>query len=424
MIKPAGTPGGNQGKKPEMTASFNRPNHLRFPNFAAAIAFFLFLSGMTLPVPAQEAAPSQEREWRLLDGKTFLGTFENFDAGSNTVRILVQGKRYELRAADLSSEDREYLRSLTPEPAVEAEPEPETPNVEFAVTVNEDFNTPGTHPGQRRIMTVNGVEFRFCWCPPGTFMMGSPEDEENHENFETLHEVTLTRGFWILESEVTQQFWRLVTGRTVKDELRLHQPNVGGVFEVDVIKKVDRLGFGNDYPVYFISWTEAADFCAALSEKSGLAVALPTEAQWEYACRAGTQGPFATTEIEETVLDSSGQETTRVTMTDPVDLCWFIQNSKDGIQPVKERQPNAWGIYDMHGNVAEMCADKYSKDYYAVSPPEDPEGPNRGEYRVNRGGCWYSYLKFCRSASRFRNAEDYRYDDLGFRIVINPAPRK
>ena len=397
-----------------------------FRIFPAAIIPLFLLFGLASPAAAQETAPTGEREWRLIDGNRISGTFESFDAGSKTVRIRASEKEYELRINDFSSEDREYLRTLTAasEPAPEVTPEPLEKPVEINVVTSENFNTPGTHAGQRRSMTVNGVEFRFCWCPPGTFKMGSPEDEENHENFETLHEVTLTRGFWILESEVTQQFWRLVTGRTVKDELRLHQPNVGGVFEVDEIKKVDRLGYGNDYPVYFISWTEANEFCAVLSEKSGLSVSLPTEAQWEYACRAGTLGPFATTQIEEVSLDSSGRETTRVTMTDPVDLCWFIQNSKDGVQPVKSRQPNAWGIYDMHGNVAEMCADKYSKDYYAVSPAQDPAGPRSGEYRVNRGGCWFSYLKFCRSASRYRNSEDYRYDDLGFRIVVNPAPQK
>lgn len=408
-----------------MTTSSKRPNDNGILKIAVAIVFFLFLAGIAIPLSAQDGASPQEREWQLIDGNKLLGSLETFDAVSNTVRIQTREKKYELRAEDLSSEDREYLHSRTPEPdpAVEAAPEePEIQNVDFTVATTEDFNTPGTQPGQRRNLTVNGVEFRFCWCPPGTFQMGSPEDEKDHENFETLHEVTLTRGFWILESEVTQQFWRLVTGRTVKDELRLHQPNVGGVFEIDEIKKVDRLGFGNDFPVYFISWIEANEFCTTLSEKSGLEIALPTEAQWEYACRAGTLGPFATTQIEEVTLDSSGQETTRVTMTDPVDLCWFIQNSKDGVQPVKERQPNAWGIYDMHGNVAEMCADKYSKDYYTVSPPEDPKGPRSGEYRVNRGGCWFSYLKFCRSASRYRNAEDYRYNNLGFRIVINPAP--
>ena len=408
-----------------MRVHSNRATTPRNLIFTSAVLSFLFLSGAALSVWSQEGAGSKEREWQLIDGKKFLGTFENFDAATNTVRIQTREKRYELRVGDFAPVDREYLRSLTAEPeSAAAAAESEEQPVEFTVTANEDFNIPGTHPGQRRTMSVNGNEFRFCWCPPGTFMMGSPEDEENHENFETLHEVTLTRGFWILESEVTQLLWRLVTGRTVKDELRLHQPNVGGVFEVDEIKKVDRLGYGNNYPVYFISWTEATEFCAALSEKSGLDVGLPTEAQWEYACRAGTLGPFATTQIEEISLDSSGQETTRVTMTDPVDLCWHIQNSKDGIQPVKERQPNAWGIYDMHGNVAEMCSDLYSKDYYAVSPAKDPKGARTGEYRVNRGGCWYSYLKFCRSASRYRNSEDYRYNDLGFRIVINPRPGK
>ncbi|MGI5832419.1 MAG: formylglycine-generating enzyme family protein [Thermoguttaceae bacterium] len=290
----------------------------------------------------------------------------------------------------------------------------------MTVVMNDDFNKPGVAPGDHRSMVVNGVEYRFCWCPPGTFMMGSAEDEKDHENFETLHEVTLTRGFWLLETEVTQLLWRSVTGRTVKDELRLYQPNVGGVFEPDEIKRVDRLGYGSSYPIYFISWNEATDFCRILSEKTGLNIQLPTEAQWEYACRAGTLGPFAVTQVSEVTLNAEGVTTTRLSMTDPADMCWYNENSNAGVQEVKQRVPNAWGLYDMHGNVWEMCADRYSKDYYSRSPATDPTGSTSGEYRVNRGGSWFSYLKFCRSACRYRNAEDYRYNNLGFRIAINP----
>ena len=137
-------------------------------------------------------------------------------------------------------------------------------------------------------------------------------------------------------------------------------------------------------------------------------------------CRAGSIGPFAVTQVEETSLDANGIESTRLSMIDPADMCWYFDNSKNGVQPVKQREPNAWKLYDMHGNLWEMCADRYSKDYYAVSPGTDPQGPQTGEYRVNRGGCWFSYLKFCRSACRYRNAEDYRYKNLGFRIAINP----
>ncbi|MBQ3387886.1 MAG: SUMF1/EgtB/PvdO family nonheme iron enzyme [Thermoguttaceae bacterium] len=386
--------------------------------FFAVTLIFLSLI-LVRGIAAQQTPAAEERSWLLLNGNQIRGVYEPLE-GDDTVRIRAGQKIYELNLADLAPEDQEYVKSLTP-----ASPEPEVPEPAaelpvFTAVSHEDFNLPGREPGDHRSLLINGIEFRFCWCPPGTFMMGSPENEQDHENYETLHEVTLTRGFWLLETEVTQQLWQLVTGRTIKDELTLYQPNVGGVFEPDEIGNIEKTGFGNTYPIYFISWKEAEEFCRILSEKTGLSVALPTEAQWEYACRAGSIGPFAVTQVEETSLDANGIESTRLSMIDPADMCWYFDNSKNGVQPVKQREPNAWKLYDMHGNLWEMCADRYSKDYYAVSPGTDPQGPQTGEYRVNRGGCWFSYLKFCRSACRYRNAEDYRYKNLGFRIAINP----
>ena len=387
--------------------------------FVAVLICFIFSFVGEATVSFLQAQEAEERLWHLVNGNQISGVFESLQE-DGVVQIRAGQKIYELNLADLLLEDQDVIRKFTV-PDTEPEETPaEAAPPEISVVSNEDFNSPGREAGEHRSLIINGIEFYFCWCPPGTFMMGSPESEQDHENYETLHEVTLTRGFWLLETEVTQQLWKLVTGRTIKDELVLYQPNVGGVFVPDEISKVDQTGYGDTYPVYFISWKDATEFCRILSEKSGLKIELPTEAQWEYACRAGSIGPFAVTQVEETALDANGIESTRLSMTNPTDMCWCFENSKNGVQPVKQREPNAWKLYDMHGNLWEMCADRYSKDYYSVSPAADPQGPHKGEYRVNRGGSWFSYLKFCRSACRFRNAEDYRYKNLGFRIAVNP----
>ncbi|MBQ4142723.1 MAG: formylglycine-generating enzyme family protein, partial [Thermoguttaceae bacterium] len=128
---------------------------------------------------------------------------------------------------------------------------------------------------------------------------------------------------------------------------------------------------------------------------------LPTEAQWEYACRAGTTGAYAG---------------------DLGEMGWY-GSSGGGTHPVGQKKPNAWGLYDMHGNVWEWCQDWYGS--YTTSPTSDPTGPNSGSYRVFRGGSWYSGAQFCRSAYRDWSAPDFRYVNLGFRLVLaSPVPEE
>ena len=130
---------------------------------------------------------------------------------------------------------------------------------------------------------------------------------------------------------------------------------------------------------------------------------LPTEAEWEYACRAGTTTRF-----------SCGDEL------DPA-YAWFGDNSDNETHPVGEKRPNAFGLYDMHGNVWEWCSDWYDGDYYGGSPPANPTGPSTGSYRVSRGGCWSLSAKYCRSAIRYRYRPDYRTYSLGFRVALVPS---
>ena len=248
------------------------------------------------------------------------------------------------------------------------------------------------YPGYRKVLKLNGIEYAFCWCPPGTFLMGSPSSEPGRYNHEKQHRVTLTRGFWMLETEVTQAMWKSVMGTSIRQQ----HDKANTSWSLG--------GEGSDYPMYHVSWEECRSFCEKLSEKLGLTVSLPTEAQWEYACRAGTTGAYAG---------------------DLGKMGWYDSNSRHGTHPVGQKKPNAWGLYDMHGNVWEWCQDWYDEDYYTESPTSDPTGPNSGSNRVYRGGGWIDDAQDCRSASRNWHSPDYRINYLGFRPVLaSPAPGK
>lgn len=257
----------------------------------------------------------------------------------------------------------------------------------------EDFKA-----GERKVLTVDGIEYAFRWCPPGEFMMGSPEGEpgrNDEKNDEKLHQVKLTKGFWMLETEVTQEMWESVMGENPSE------------FK------------GPWKPVEKVNWEECQSFCRKLSGKLGQKVQIPTEAQWEYACRAGTTGVFAGD------LDS---------------MAWYKKNSKEMTHTVGQKEPNAWGLHDMHGNVWEMCADWYSSSYYEVSPMTDPENSTRPTFpsslpetekgsitvscasppRVCRGGAWNLRDGDCRSAKRGGFYRGSRNSSLGLRVILVP----
>ena len=162
----------------------------------------------------------------------------------------------------------------------------------------EDFVT-ARKAGDRMVKTVDGIEYAFRWCPAGTFTMGSPSSEPGRKDNETQHEVKLTRGFWMLETEVTQAMWKSVMGENPS------------------------LFNGAQKPVEYVSWNDCQTFCTKLSSKLSGMVSLPTEAQWEYACRAGTTGAYAGD------LDAMG---------------WYDSNSGEKTHPVGQKKPNAWGF--------------------------------------------------------------------------------
>ena len=226
-------------------------------------------------------------------------------------------------------------------------------------------------------VVANSIGMKLAYVPPGKFVMGSPVDEPGRHNDESTHHVTISRGFYLGVTEVTQAQWKRVSG-----------------FNRSETK-------GDDLPVSRISWRHADAFCKKLGQAEGRTYRLPTGAEWEYACRAGTQGPFAGTGT----LDEMG---------------WHMDNSGERPHAVGGRKPNAWGLYDMHGNVAEWCADWYRPDGPAGAST-DPRGAAEGKYRVARGGSWGHFPRACRSAARANFNPAYQLDQLGLRVVMEPA---
>ena len=230
-----------------------------------------------------------------------------------------------------------------------------------------------------------GIRHVFRWIAPGRFWMGSPEGEAERWSGEgPRHEVLLTQGFWLGEAAVTQAFWRAALGD-------------------------DPSHFkGEDRPVEEVSWDDAQRFISKLNgERGDLGLRLPTEAEWEFACRAGSESPF-----------SFGANITPEQVN--YDGNYPYAGGEKGLYreetvAVKALPPNGWGLYQMHGNVWEWCEDRYGD--YAEGLATDPLGPSGGVDRVLRGGSWSFVARNCRSADRFRRGPDYRFRNLGFRLA-------
>ncbi|MDX6576107.1 MAG: hypothetical protein QOE96_2060 [Blastocatellia bacterium] len=223
--------------------------------------------------------------------------------------------------------------------------------------------------GQPFTESINGVQLQMVYAPGGTFLMGSPLSETGRDNDEGPQGNATVPNFYMSKYEVTQAQYRAVIGTNPAS------------FK------------GDDLPVDSVSWNDAVEFCRKLSRTSGREYRLPTEAEWEYASRAGTTGPYAG---------------------NPDALTWYDANSGSRTHPVGQKQPNGFGLYDMNGNVWEWCQSKYKPyPYNATDGREDLQGT---EVRVLRGGSWESSAKSCRSAYRRRVIPDVR--SIGFRIVL------
>jgi formylglycine-generating enzyme len=233
---------------------------------------------------------------------------------------------------------------------------------------------------------TNTIGMTFKEIPAGTFTMGSPATETDRQDNETQHPVTISKPFYMQTTEVTQGQWKAVMGT---------EPwkGQGSVKE------------GPNNAATYVSWDDAIAYCKKLSEKESKTYRLPTEAEWEYACRAGTKTTWSFGDDEKKLGD----------------YAWYQENAADIVSEqyahqVGLKKPNAFGLYDMHGNVWELCHDYYGPDYYKQSPEKDPPGPTSGSSCVLRGGSWGDYTRTSRSAARGWVVAGRR-GSLGFRLV-------
>jgi uncharacterized protein (TIGR02996 family) len=235
---------------------------------------------------------------------------------------------------------------------------------------------------------ANSIGMRFAWIPPGVFLMGSPDSELERRLDETQHRVRLTKGLWLGVYPVTQAQWQAVLG------------NNPSYFH------------GEDLPVEQVSWDDCQEFCAALSRWDGRQCALPTQAEWEYACRAGTTTPFHFGAIlNGTQANCNGNHPYGTKEKGP-----YLK----GTTAVGSYSPNTFGVHDMHGTVWEWCQDWYAADIAMAGEAENPVQGTAGYDggRVVRGGSWRSDAGWCRAASRGRNAPADRRSDLGCRACF------
>ncbi|MDR3228391.1 MAG: formylglycine-generating enzyme family protein [Puniceicoccales bacterium] len=258
----------------------------------------------------------------------------------------------------------------------------------FAALAAVLFATTGccNHPAagsQWTLRLSNNVSLEMLPVAAGSFTMGSPSSEPS----EAQHRVRITRSYWLGKYEVTQAQWQAVMG------------SAPSYFE------------GAQHPVESVTWNDAMEFCAKLTNQeraagrlpTGYRYTLPTEAQWEYACRAGTTGSYG----------GSGNLN---------EMGWHAANSGDKTHDVGGKSPNAWGFYDMHGNVWEWCSDWYDSYCYPSGSVSDPTGPNSGSDRVLRGGSWHYDSGCCRSAYRLYFSPSLRnIGGMGFRVALAPA---
>jgi formylglycine-generating enzyme len=243
----------------------------------------------------------------------------------------------------------------------------------------------------------NSVGMAFILIPAGTFQMGSPDSESGHRtNEEPVHEVVIGKSFYIGMHPVTQAAYVAVAGRNPS---RFSAENHKGL----------------DHPVEMVSWEDATAFCRLLTERieertAGRSYRLPTEAEWEYACRAGTTTPFG---HGSTFAMGQGNFDTSFPYGDGSPGTYAGKTT-----PVTRFPAGAWGLFDAHGNVWEWCADWYAEGYYRTSPLRDPVGPSSGKVKVLRGGSWRNQATACRAAYRNALAPHQKDSATGFRVVM------
>lgn len=256
--------------------------------------------------------------------------------------------------------------------------------------------------GTAKSLTIKGEEYKFRYCPAGTFTMGSPESESDRDDDETQCRVTLTNGFWMLETEVTQAMWKSAMG---SNPSWFSSTGKGS-------SAVSGMNTSN-FPVEHVSWEDCQEFVEKLNSlgvaPKGFKFRLPTEAEWEYACRAGTTTAyFWGSSLNGDKANCNGDFPYGTSTKGK-----FLNRTTE----VGSYAANPWGVYDMHGNVWEWCEDRYGA-YDALKRPLNPINVTGGSFQVLHGGSWNRSAKYCRSANRDADGPANRYDYYGFRLVL------
>jgi formylglycine-generating enzyme required for sulfatase activity len=323
-------------------------------------AHTLVLSSSAVSFGAEPSA-HQLRTWTDSTGKHSIQA-EFVDLKDGKVRLRKQdGTEIAIAIDKLSDADRKFVRQQSKGRAAS-----------------------GAAPRQLAVDLGKGVKLEMVLVPAGEFLMGSPDSDEIALAPEKpQHRVRISKPFYLGKYEVTQQQWQALVDRNPS-------------------------AFKNPQnPVDSVSWEDCQIFLARLNEKIGGKYGefgLPTEAQWEYACRAGTTTRWSFGD-NDLVLDEHA---------------WYSSNSGDTTHPVGEKKPNAWGLYDMQGNVWEWCSDWYREDDYKLSPRKDPTGATSGPRRVLRGGSYNDIASNVRSARRMSSQPTNRYNNDGFRVLMAP----
>ena len=264
--------------------------------------------------------------------------------------------------------------------------------------------TPANLQKELSLNMGGGVKMELVLVKAGEFDMGA-DDVGDAEK--PVHRVKISKPFYMGKYEVTVAQFRAFAEATKYQTEAEKAGNKGWTWDngwkerTGVNWKTPNFPQEDNYPVCLISWNDAQEFCKWAAKKTGRSVCLPTEAQWEYACRAGTTTKFNTGDKDRELEQAA----------------WFKKNSGMHTNACGQKKPNAWGLYDMHGNVWEWVQDYFSDKYYADSPPVDPKGPASGGDRVLRGGGWTNDPGDCRAARRNRNTPGYRSTEGGFRVV-------
>lgn len=261
------------------------------------------------------------------------------------------------------------------------------PYTELDSVVTYNSTLVGIDPDGGRKFLVNGVSFKMMPVEAGTFQMGKSADGND---VTPVHSVTITKDYYIGETEVTQALWKAVMGQS---------PTTDGS------QWSSSYGIGDNYPAYYISYNDVQEFITKLNDLTDMEFRMPTEAEWEFAAKGGKKSEGFT------YAGSNALE----------EVAWYYSNSGSKTHPVAQKKSNELGLYDMSGNVWEWCSDWYGS--YSSSSVSDPIGATSGSNRVRRGGSWYYDASYCRVVYRFNYSPSFRNPDIGFRLALSSSQK-